>query len=363
MVNLYDILIHTAKTGCRIQDRESGRMPSGHNGPWKNTDTCVRTTSHWTILFSTAFQISGTEIFLECARRCVEFLLSDAARPQEYSYFHRKDGADRCNGLIGQAWTLEALVNADEYVDYESLVSTAEEVFVLHPFERELGFWRTVDIDGCVGPIHPTFNQQLWFAAIGAQLIDRKNDIETNVSTFLDSLETNLRTTSEGLIVHNSYPHEGYRRFRYNIKDILFRGLKRRREELAVGYHSFNLYGMALLYQEFPDHYFWETEKFESTLRFASSDSFLKKSKQNRFCFGYNPTGFELAYVGDVFGKADLDVQEWVERQLSLTFDPTRKVMNGGTDPATLSARFYEACRLPDVEIDESLLLIESSDE
>ena len=362
MDGLHDILLQTARRGCQKQDYQSGRMPSGHNGPWKHVDTSVRNTSHWTITLLAAYQVSGDEMFREHATRCVEFLTSDVVRPHQKTFIHRKDGSNNCNGLIGQAWTIEALVYANEFVE-QNLISEAKEVFLLHPFDSETGLWHSIDVDGSVGSVHSTFNQQLWFAAIGAQLAKKSKQIETMVSRFLDRLETNLRLTGDGLIVHNSYPHEGYRRFRYDIKNVLFDDLRSRRTELAIGYHSFNLYGMALLHREYPNHSFWETTAFESTLQYASSDEFLNKAKNNRYCFGYNPTGLEIAFAGETFDCARLDVQEWVERQLSLTFDPLEKLMNKGSDPTTLAARFYEAVRLPNIEFDNLSLFIKGREQ
>ncbi len=349
MNNLYSILLKTARQGIRKQDPESGRMPSGHNGPWKHIDTSVRNTSHWLITFFAAYEVSENDIFQDCANRCLEFLTSDTARPQNKTFIHRKDGGNNCNGLIGQAWTLEALIYADEFVK-QDLMNLAEEVYLLHPFDSELGLWRSVDVDGSIGSIHSTFNQQLWFAAIGSQLAKKNSEIKKMVSRFLDQLETNIRLTRDGLIVHNSYPHEGYRRFRYDMKNAFLRDVRQQRRELAVGYHSFNLYGMALLYREYPSHPFWKTTVFESTLQYANSDKYLNDAKDNRYCFGYNPTGLEVAFAGNTFDYVDLNVEEWVERQLSLTYDPLDGLMNKGSDPTTLAARFYEAVRLPNIE-------------
>lgn len=358
MVSLYDLLLETADSGCNLQDSKSGRMPSGHNGPWKNIDTSVRNTGHWAILFLAAYEHSDDDKYYLHARNCINFLQSDIVRPEEYTFYHRKDGPDHCNGLIGQSWTIEALSYAADYFD-DDILSIAEEVFLLHPFDSELGLWHSVDIDGSIHSVHSTFNQQLWFAAIGAQLANENKEIKTQVSRFLDRLQTNIRLTDNGLIVHNNYPHEGYRRLRYNVKNALFSGLREWRKELAVGYHSFNLYGMALLYREFPSHPFWETTTFESILRYAASDQYLSEAKENQYCFGYNPTGLELAFASETFDRADLTIREWVERQLSLTFNPLERLMNRGSDPTTLAARFYEAVRLSDLELDHAPLFVE----
>lgn len=362
MADLHNVLCRTADVGCQIQDPETGRMPAGHNGPWQNVDTCVRNTAHWTITFFRAFEITGEERYFDCAIAGVEFLLSDSVRPGGYTFVHRKDGSDRCNGLIGQAWTLEALANAAEYHDDLHALETAKEVFLLHPFDDDLGLWHSIDIDGTDRGVHPTFNQQLWFAAIGAQLMDRDERIEARVSRFLDRLAETIELTDGGLIVHNSYPHEGYQRLRYVVKNVLFSDLKERRRELAVGYHSFNLYGMALLKREWQDHSFWESNTWKSALKYVEADEFLQQAKQNPYCYGYNPTGFELAFAARTFADSSIGVSEWTERQLAFTFDPRVGIMNQGVDPVTLSARIYEATRLPNVALDDLLYLGEGND-
>ena len=357
MADLHDVLCRSADVGCQMQDPETGRMPAGHNGPWRNVDTSVRNTAHWTITFFRAFEITGEERYFDGGVACVAFLLSDAVRPGGYTFVHRKDENDGCNGLVGQAWTLEALAYAFEYYEDEHLLETATEVFLLHPFDENLGLWHSVDVDGTDRCIHATFNQQLWFAAIGAQLMDSDERIEARVSRFLDRLEETIRLTDEGLIVHNSYPHQGYPRIRYDVKNVLFSDLKERRRELAVGYHSFNLYGMALLKQAWSDHPFWDSDALKSALQYVESSNFLREARENPYCFGYNPTGFELAFASRTFDDSNINAFEWTERQLALTYDPYDGMMTGGPDPITLSARIYEAVRLPNVELDDVLYL------
>ena len=355
-MKLYDLLLETADTGSRLQDWGTGRMPSGHNGPWNNIDTSVRNSSHWTIVFLTAYEYADDERYYEAAKRCVEFLLSDIARPSGHTFQHRKDGPDRCNGLIGQAWTLEALIYASKFFDRERILSIAEDVFLLHPYDSKTGMWHSVDVDGTVGQVHSTFNQQIWFAAVGAKLKETNETIDTRVRGFLDELVKNIRVKENGLIVHNSYPHEGYPKFRYDVKNVFSKRLRQRRNELAIGYHSFNLYGMGLLYNELPDHSFWDTDEFQAALTYPDTTEFLNRAKDNQYCFGYNPTGFELAFADEVFPQADYPSREWIERQLSLTYDPIDKLMKEGPDQSTLISRFYEASRLSNIELDEAML-------
>ncbi len=368
MGRLYDVLVESATAGRALQDEE-GRMPAGHNGPWNDPETPVRNTAHWSITFLKAYEITGDEEFRKAAVACFDYLCSEEARPHGQTFYHRKsDRKDSCNGLIGQAWTIEALVAGGVQLDRPDLIELAADVFLLHPFDRILNTWATVEIDGTVQEIDLTLNHQIWFAAAGGLLTRCENcpsRITREIRAFLDGVDGICRTNGAGLINHLLKPGWNVRKQlriqRQNIRGKrvpkpilkLYRpGTGELLEQKAIGYHSFNLYGLALLYEVFPNHRFWQTETFRSATNYATSDPFLAALETNSYGYPYNCSGLELAYAYLIFACASEEsVAERVRIQLANHYNHEQNLLSERTaDSNTLAARLYEATRLPNVQ-------------
>ncbi|ELY95666.1 agl cluster protein AglQ [Natrialba hulunbeirensis JCM 10989] len=275
--------------------------------------------------------------------------------------------------MIGQAWTIEALVEAAEYFDRPELVALAEEVFLLHPFDEELAAWKYVDIDGEFQSLDKTFNHQLWFAMAGALLADHTEAspiVEEQVRRFLEELPDNLNLYPSGLIFHPFKPEFDIKKYAKIFAEGVRSGVAHKMvsnvaqaivggeegdpmKETSVGYHSFNMYAFAVLHEYFPNHPFWGHEKFERALAYARSERFKDQLDKNPYGYPYNCTGIEMAYVLDVFADDARDLQKWwLEEQFRRTLDPeTMEMSRNNPDPATLTARLYEATRLPDIEL------------
>ena len=134
-VKLYDLLLQTASQGIELIDPVKGHMPPGHNGLYHDPETPVRNSSHWLITFLKAYEISGEEQFCNAAHTLVEYLGGEELRPGSTTFLCRTNPQkDSCNGLIGQAWVIEALVEAYRVLKIPEALSLAEELFLLHPF-------------------------------------------------------------------------------------------------------------------------------------------------------------------------------------------------------------------------------------
>lgn len=369
-MNLYTILKRSADAGLDLQD-ESGAMPAGHNGPWNDEMTPVRNTAHWTIIFLKVYEITGEMRFLEGAKQCLAYITSSEARPHGATFFHRKaPEKDSCNGLIGQAWTIEALTVAAGALDEPDLVQLAAVVFSLHPFDDTVALWKTVDNNGSNLGTHMTMNQQVWFAAAGSLLAQNDvcpNAVRQKVSAFLDELATVFATYDSGLIRHHLKPRRNLRKQAHiqlqNVRQRrvpkpivrLYRpGTSRSLREKAIGYHSFNLYGLSLLYESFPDHSFWTHDAFTEALDYAQSKSYFEALEENPYGYPYNVSGIELSYAYHTFSVGDDDViRSLVAKQLSRHFDDEDGLLSRRTpDSMTLAARLYEATRLPNIQLD-----------
>ena len=265
---LSDIILQSAHAGLALQS-DRGDFPPGHNGPYYDKETPVRNTSHWLITMLKAYEISGKTIFKDSAYRAAKYLTGSEARPMNATFFCRLNPEkDFCNGLIGQAWALEALIFASKVFEDHRYKNLAKTVFAAHPFDSNTGLWRIVNTDGSYRSFDMTFNHQLWFAATGG-MIDPKSDgaIGHLVIRFLDCAQINhLRVRRSGRIQHaiTGPPHKNVilSLSRFFFKHSNSKAQKTEMVEKEIGYHAFNLCAFAILNEIFPDHPFWKTRKF-----------------------------------------------------------------------------------------------------
>ncbi|PZV18488.1 MAG: agl cluster protein AglQ [Leptolyngbya sp.] len=355
-MDLYDLICESAFSALKLQDSSTGIMPAGNNGPHGDAETPVRNTSHWLITFSKAFEISGDDRFKHAAQLASSYLLSHHARPMSYSFWHRKNPKkDSCNGLIGQAWTLDALITAAPIIETPQLISVAKEVFLLHPFNFEIGLWQNVSVDGVHLPIHLTFNQQLWFGAIGATLSKYDAEVKDSVERFLETILFHLDIAPNGLIMHSV----AMRNFSY--KKQIMRWIREPKNkshnqdiyERSLGYHSFNLYAFAILKECYPNHSIWKSNTIAKSISCIEDKTFIRNLQANKYSFSYNPTGLEIPFVLKTFKPGTIKEQEsWLQKQLSDHFDFESNLMGRSpSDPHTLAARLCEAKRLDNLKV------------
>jgi len=176
--DLYDILTRSALKGLTVQLND-GRLSEGHDGPWYNQDTSLRTTAHWALIFSKAFELTKEKQYQDAAIRACNFLISKEGRPYNYAFFCRRSTSpkDKCNGLIGQAWVLEALILVGHQLSREKYLKVAKEVILLHPYDFINHSWSSIEIDGSTLGEHKTLNQQIWFtcmALIPGEILNEK---------------------------------------------------------------------------------------------------------------------------------------------------------------------------------------------
>lgn len=353
MAALSRLITDAAAVGVSmLDDRGRTRMPAGHNGPWNDDVTALRNTGHWAILFFEAYDRSGEQRYYDAATDCINWLCRDAARPNGWTFHHRDEPEkDRCNGLVGQGWSIEALAIADRYVDSATPRTIATEVFELHPFDEEMGLWRSVDVDGTVGSPLETINQQLWFAAAGSLLCrdGKAPAVRRPIVAFLDDLEETVETYRNGIVYHSGYPYDDSTFFAQRIGARLW-GNHERLHLRSVGYHSFILYALGVLKRSFPAHPLWQSDFVDQLLVPIDDIRYKNEVINNVYAFDYNPTGIELAFALDVFRDGE-GASFWLNEQFRRCYDADAKLLRHGWDEATLAARLYEATRLRDREI------------
>ena len=376
-MNVKEIIIGSAGSLLRTQ-RQDGSIPPGHNGPYYDEELPLRNTAHMLILLLKAHELTDENVYQDATLRTLEYITASERRPMGATFWVRKNPEKNfSNGLIGQAWVIEALVYAAKYLGDDRLKGMAEEVFLLHPFDEKMARWRIVNVDGSYGPVDMTFNHQLWFAAAGSFLSGNPH-VKERIQNFLDKLDVNLETYGNGLIVSKLGGNLSSKSLKGRVKQLLKAQLLEKEKvspmneviNKAIGYHAFNTYGFGLLYQNTKDHGFWKSAVFFKILEFLLSDLYREglghfvpdvagKGKMlpfNRFGYPYNPPGIEVAFTVQTFnehfgnGYKKL-IGMWLNRQMERTFDVDSGLMNRQTDDgATLAVRMYEAVRLSEYE-------------
>jgi hypothetical protein len=259
---------------------ENGYIPGGHNGPYYDKETPVRNTAHWSTIFAFLYRKTNKSEYLAAVEKCADYLMSEAARPMQASYFCRTNvNKDLSNGTIGQAWAIEGLVSAYKVTNNKAYIETAREVFLLHPFDERYKLWKVVNVDGSIRQFDMTFNHQLWLAASGTVLLAELPDaeIKSQCQMFFDELPNMLRTYKNGLIKHGVLNSVTLIDKLRNVFDWLMykrKSMKTGKNMLYKenGYHLFNLYAFAIIKQHFGDIPLFKLDKFKHALSYCFSN-------------------------------------------------------------------------------------------
>lgn len=353
-----DIILKSANAVLQIQ-KNDGSFPPGHNGPWNNEDTPVRVTSHWAILLLKAYSLSNDNKFLHSSRMAYSFLTSKIARPHENSFYCIKseNKVIQSNGLIGQAWVLESLIEAYNHFNDSFYLSLAEDLILKHTFDEDLCLWHVLGLNGEILKIHRTFNHQLWFSVMAFIVgnICNNNKILINTKKFFEQLLSFIKFKSfirmhirEDILSKKTSKKDKYS---LKVKNI---AAKSYFAKLSRGYLSFSLLALSILYSIDRTLDLWKDVKLRKII--AQSISYLDNKifhdDGNKFGFQYNPIGFEVAclkekfsdYFGDYKGKS---IENWIIKQLSNHYDFNKMMLVKNTnDQNTFSSRIYELAKL-----------------
>lgn len=349
-------LLQKSARALLAQQEPDGSMPPGHNGPYHDPETPVRTTAHSLFLFATLYQKTGDSRYRSAGEKAISYLFSPDARPSGKTFhFRNKAGKDKCNGLVGQAWVIEAFVKAAEAFDRQDCYELAEEVYLLHPWDKKTALWKPVEVDGKVLTYYTVFNQQLWFAAAGS-LLKNNPSVTEQVHDFITRVAIHVHLYPDGTIFHLSPMGSLYHFFRNGpeagTRELISRIQARRwYNEVyskSVGYHGFNLYAFALLREAFPHEKIWKSERFKKLINAHNGAQFQKDLQESIFGYRYNVSGIEIAFAVETFFPQKKEESTiWIERQLKETYlDDYRPLERSAVDVHLSRARIYEAARL-----------------
>ena len=357
-VSLGDLVLQAAASAVELQGAD-GAFPPGWNGPYRDPETPVRNTAHWLVLLLRCWAWTGEARWREAAASALGYLLSPAARPMGASFWcRRRPQKDFCNGLVGQAWALEALIEAHRLLQDERALALALEVFHAHPFCPQRAGWHCLHVDGHHGRIDPTFNHQLWFAVQAGELADRGDSAAAaSLQAFLARLPHRLLLYPGGLIRHEN-PWWSQR----GPLDWATAGLRlakslpceARIQAKSVGYHAFNTVALAQLLRWDRSGALRRSGRLQRLFRYLVSPAYRRRISTAPYGFAYNPPGFELPVslllaarhgLADPRLSAESErIAAWLELQVRHGRDPeTGLFSRGSSDPVTAAARLYEA--------------------
>ena len=321
-ITLLDILIK----GSDKLDFSLDSIEAGHNGPYKDEETRARNIAHWIIIFSCIYKETKEIKYKEFSYQAIDLLLSEQFRPMKAAFFCRKNPLkDFSNGVMGQAWIMEALIYSSKVYNDGELMKQAISLYRMHSFDSNRSLWRVLNVEGSFGDFDQTFNHQLWFASIAAKL-DFSIAKEQSLS-FMDNVLSNVELYSDGIIYHKSsiYNFKIEKNLGFgSILDYFFNKMysfkiKRSLYSKSVGYHSFNLVALSYLYSEFKEHAFFKSKKFEKIISVIKSEQYLKSLKKSKYSYQYNPPGIEEAIaLSNIISDENYAIKA-LERHFSIT--------------------------------------------
>jgi len=347
---IQNIIIKAGNLALQRQESD-GSMPSGRNGPHNHNMTPARNTGHFSILFSYLYILTNDEKWREASIKCLKKLLK--LRPLDGSFWHRnEDFKPSYNGLIGQAWSIEALTYSSKIFNDDKYLKEAKEVIKLHKFDSNLGLWHDLDLDGSARVINMTLNQQIWFMAMALKACPNNDHIIKFSNNFLNKIGNYIKIRRNGLLFTAIYVNNK-NRLKVMYKSFLRIANSRRRMNIDYGYHLFTLVGLAELYEMLPNHKFFKSKKFVKILKFCFSNKYKDNITKSEYGYPYNVPGFEIVYVYFVFknmlpkNKISV-VNEVFKHQISNHFNKENLglLANNSLDIETLAARIYEIYRI-----------------
>ena len=362
---------------------EHGFARAGLNGPYHNQDTPVRNSAHWIVTYSYLYEKTGIKEYYNVAKILSEYLLKKENYGVSGSIRCRTDARyDHTNGLIGQAWVIEGLIESARLFKDSSYYAKAVQLFKIQKYNSSNNLWEVTDCNGDKD-YDLTFNHQLWFAASGAMILEYEEDNKINKSVFIDEQiqgflsaaeEKYFKVKKDGCIVHvvnykksveeneHSIKLQKARKiasFKENPVKVITKKITDKlskfsfTEGLEEGYHIFDLYGFALLKKLYGNHSIYNSDNLKAAVHYALDTNRLLKlrnscggEKFNKFAFGYNSPAFEYPFVAFIFNGTINQVleDELFQFQLDATYKE-KGLSQNCVDPNTLEARIYELVR------------------
>ena len=285
-----------------FQDKD-GKFSLTNNGPHGDSETYLRSTSHFLYLLCFLVEAGRQEYTIK-ANLAADYLISKDARPMGGAYYCRfNPKKDFSNGLVGQAWVMESLLYASKVLNRSDCRESVNNVFMKHLWNDKLCAWHLLNVDGSSSPTpHGTFNQQVWFAYIGLQ-IEGNNQANSQARKFIKYTLPNVELYNDGVIYHDSPSYNVKSSItafiNHKIRSVFQNSLKnkmRNKRNHSAAYHAFNLVPLKYMEENVEDNFF-ESKKFIKAMNCFDSLKYIDDVGRSPYGLNYNPSGYEWAYV------------------------------------------------------------------
>ena len=357
----------------------NGHARPGNNGPYGDDDTPCRNTAHFLVTTSFLYKKTADDQYKKLAVACYNYLKGEKARPMSSIFWCRKnEEKDFANGLMGQAWAVEALLYYYDVFKESEVLEIAVSNLVSHDFNTNYGLWYIHNVDGSRHGIDWTFNHQLWFASVVGETLTRTSnvDLEERLKCFILNLNKNFRVNYLGRIKHivgrrlsldSIYPK--LKAAVRTLKNLILLKSDKQKEN---GYQLFNLYAFAMLHNSGfvvgveIEKKIQQAVNYIVRRRFIDSLEVYDKSRDttvlnkrkdndasfNPYSYSYNAPGFAIDFILVSLSRFFTDStvrQRLYTEQIKSTFDADDSSFRLNTDdPFTLAARCYEMVRYLD---------------
>lgn len=346
-----------------------GFVLPGNNGPYNCCDTPVRNSSHWIGIYAYLYKITKNEKYYNVIEILANYLISQKSVSGAIECM-TDDKFDRINGSIGQAWAIEGLIKAFEITNKTKYYDKAVQIFLSQRYNLKKHLWERIELDETNIGYDVIFNHQLWFAASGFLInkVKKNEKIFSIIDDFMKNIDLHYEIYSDGLFKHHiaSLHIKNNQNWKSYIKSIFgflsYFNPKFDKRSFEKGYHIFDMYGFAIIYNCNNTYKVFLSEKFKGAVNYAididkinkesNINYFLKKKallfSTNKYLYSYNSPAFEFPFIDYTFNNANKSniYQELFDKQVKATYNGDKKKFSRNTnDGNTLTARLYELTR------------------
>jgi len=347
-------------------------LKAGKNGPYNIQETFVRNHSHWISIFKYLYLKTNKKKYLNAIIKLADSICynADSGENGAIRYFDNNNKMDTLNGLIGQAWIIEGLIQAFIITKKDIYYDKAIKIFLSQKYDYDLHLWKRIDIDGNDIGYDKVFNHQLWFAASGFMIINVKHNrkIFKEINDFMLCVDKNFNIYDDGLFKHycNGF-NKDKKGIKFQIKKVLsflsFIDPRFDSRYFEKAYHLYNLYGFALIKELNSNYDIFSSNKLKLSIEYGNNISKLnndfnikyfiknKKSffiKYNKYAYSYNSPAFLYPYINLIFNdkKNSELLNKLIKLQIDFSYDKEcLKFSRNTCDTEVLTARLYELTR------------------
>lgn len=320
---------------------------TGVNGPHNHNMTSARVYSHIAIIFAYRYSITKNMKFYNLAVYCIDYLLCKEIFIEKRYFKHREEpGKTDSNGLIGQMWTIEALIYCSKKLCKLQYKNIALKVWRHHKFDSSTSMWRQINLCGSkLGPIDYTLNQQIWTYAMGTLLSNDLTETERqNLNDFLDMLDRSIDLECK-ILPLSIFKRNTFESIKFKLS-LIKHGTYNSFYERETCYHIFSLCGLVIGIKYLDKHPL--KMKLNKLLEVTKKDKFIKKLRSSDFGFHYNVPGFELYFINRSIENSLPIAVELFEEQISILNQYIDEKTIKNVDFITLLSRGYELVRCID---------------